>query len=61
MFEDIEDQWFRETQHDIAVILCKVETIFPLAFFDIVVHLVMHLPEEAIRGGLILSNTFLAY
>ena len=36
---------------DIILILSKLETIFPPAFFDIVVHLVMHLPEKAIRGG----------
>ena len=42
-----------KAQHDIVLILCKLETIFPLTFFDIMVHLVMHLPEEAIRGGLV--------
>jgi len=40
-----------KAQQDIVVILCKLETIFPPAFFDIMVHLVIHLPEEAIRGG----------
>lgn len=32
-------------------ILCKMEMIFPPAFFDIMIHLVLHLPEEAILGG----------
>ncbi|CAH9119041.1 unnamed protein product [Cuscuta epithymum] len=41
----------KHAQKDIVVILCKLETIFPPAFFDIMVHAVMHLPEEAIRGG----------
>ena len=36
---------------DIVLILSKLETIFSLVFFDIMVHLVMHLPEEAIHGG----------
>ena len=40
-----------KAQHDIVLILCKLETIFPLTFFDIMVHLVMHLPKEVIRGG----------
>ena len=40
-----------KAQHDIVLILCKLETIFPSAFFDSMVHLVMHLLEEAIRGG----------
>ncbi|GJR17710.1 hypothetical protein Tco_0966237 [Tanacetum coccineum] len=32
-------------------ILCNFEQIFPPAFFDIMIHLVMHLPAEAILGG----------
>ncbi|XP_071688992.1 uncharacterized protein [Rutidosis leptorrhynchoides] len=32
-------------------ILCSLEQIFPPSFFDIMIHLVMHLPEEAIQGG----------
>ncbi|KAM6569640.1 hypothetical protein CsatB_017625 [Cannabis sativa] len=38
-------------QKSILDILCKLETIFPPAFFDIIVHLVMHLPKEAMVGG----------
>ena len=40
-----------KAQEDIIQILCKLELIFPPAFFDIMVHLVLHLPEEAILGG----------
>jgi len=32
-------------------ILCKLEIIYPLVFFDRMVHLVLHLPDEAICGG----------
>ncbi|GKC89085.1 S-adenosyl-L-methionine-dependent methyltransferases superfamily protein [Tanacetum coccineum] len=32
-------------------IMCSLEQIYPLAFFDVMIHLVMHLPEEAILGG----------
>ena len=35
----------------IIEILCKLEIIFPPAFFTIMVHVVMHLPEEALNGG----------
>ncbi|KAK9076568.1 hypothetical protein SSX86_004902 [Deinandra increscens subsp. villosa] len=35
----------------IITILCELELIYPPAFFDIMVHLVLHLPDEAIRGG----------
>ncbi|XP_058211822.1 uncharacterized protein LOC131324005 [Rhododendron vialii] len=32
-------------------ILCKLEKIFPPAFFDVMVHLIIHLPREAILEG----------
>lgn len=32
-------------------ILCKLEKIFPPAFFDVMIHLAVHLPREAILGG----------
>ncbi|XP_042939624.1 uncharacterized protein LOC122274674 [Carya illinoinensis] len=41
----------KQLQSDIASILCKVEMIFPPAFFDIMVHLAIHLPREAFLGG----------
>nr|GEZ69261.1 hypothetical protein [Tanacetum cinerariifolium] len=34
-------------------ILCNLELIYPPFFFDIMIHLVIHLPLEAIFGGLI--------
>ena len=40
-----------EAQGQLVIILCKLERIFPLVFFDIMIHLVLHLPEEAILGG----------
>ena len=36
---------------NIVKILCKLEMIFPPAFFDVMVHLAVHLPGEAILGG----------
>jgi hypothetical protein len=38
-------------KHDIVVILCKLEMIFPPAFFDVMVHLAVHLPREAELAG----------
>ena len=40
-----------KVEEHIVLVLSKLELIFPLAFFDIMVHLVMHLPEEDILGG----------
>ena len=34
----------------IVLILLKLEKFFPLAFFDVMVHLAIHLPREAILG-----------
>ena len=38
-------------QDRIVLILCKMEKIFPPAFFDVMVHLAIHLPREAMLGG----------
>ncbi|CAN6541822.1 unnamed protein product [Malus baccata var. baccata] len=38
-------------EKEIVITLCKLEMIFPPAFFDIMVHLVIHLPREANLGG----------
>ncbi|GJY13952.1 reverse transcriptase domain-containing protein [Tanacetum coccineum] len=32
-------------------ILCYLEQIYPPSFFDIMIHLVIHLPQEALEGG----------
>nr|GEV51013.1 hypothetical protein [Tanacetum cinerariifolium] len=32
-------------------ILCNLEQIYPSIFFDIMIHLVIHLPQEALEGG----------
>ena len=36
---------------NILLILCKLEKYFPPVFFDVMVHLDVHLPCEAILGG----------
>ena len=41
----------RKLESNIAIILCKLERIFPPSFFDSMEHLPIHLPYEAIVGG----------
>ena len=38
-------------EQNIPLILCKLERIFPLGFFDCMEHLPIHLPYEARVGG----------
>jgi hypothetical protein len=40
-----------EMKHEIPIILLKLEKKFPPAFFDVMVHLAAHLPEEALFRG----------
>ena len=41
----------RKAKAAIFTILCKLELIYPPTFIDIMVHLVLHLPDSAICGG----------
>ena len=36
---------------NITVKLCNLEKIFPPSFFDVMEHLPVHLPNEALLGG----------
>ena len=36
---------------EILIILCKLEKIFPFAFFDVMVHLAVYLHDDAILRG----------
>ena len=38
-------------QEGVVIVLCKLERIFPPAFFTVMVHLCVHLPKEALLGG----------
>ena len=40
-----------QLEDGIVVVLCKLERIFFLAFFIIMVHLAIHLPRKAMLGG----------
>ncbi|KAL0359902.1 UNVERIFIED_CONTAM: hypothetical protein Sangu_0839600 [Sesamum angustifolium] len=41
---------FHELENSVAIILCNLEKIFPPAFFDLMEHLIVHLPYEARIG-----------
>ncbi|CAM8902674.1 unnamed protein product [Rhodiola kirilowii] len=40
-----------QMKDDIVTILCKLEMVFPPAFFTIMVHLLIHLPEQVLLKG----------
>lgn len=42
-----------QMKKEIPIILVKLEKIFPPAFFDVMVHLAIHLPDEALLRGLV--------
>ena len=48
-FLQLED--LEHMEHTIPIILCKLERIFPPTFFDVMVHLPIHLPWEAKVAG----------
>ncbi|CAL8163094.1 unnamed protein product [Prunus armeniaca] len=40
-----------QLRHDIVQVLCKFEMIFPPTFFTSMMHVMVHLPEEALLAG----------
>jgi len=40
-----------QMKKEIPIILVKLEKIFPSAFFDVMIHLAVHLPDEALLRG----------
>ncbi|XP_047310905.1 uncharacterized protein LOC124914407 [Impatiens glandulifera] len=49
--KSIKKEDLEKLQIDITLTLCKLEKIFPPSFFDIMVHLSIHFPLEALLGG----------
>ncbi|CAL8121367.1 unnamed protein product [Prunus armeniaca] len=43
--------YINQLQHDIVQVLYKFEMIFPPAFFTSMIHVMVHLPEEALLAG----------
>ena len=41
----------KKLKRDIPLILCKLEKIFPPAFFDVMVHFAVHLPDKELLIG----------
>jgi hypothetical protein len=41
----------KRLKEEIPLMLCKLEKIFPPAFFNVMVHLAVHLPDEALLRG----------
>ena len=46
----------RSLEENVAVLLCKMEKIFPPGFFNVMQHLIIHLPYEARLGGPVLAR-----
>jgi hypothetical protein len=46
----------RSMEENVAVLLCKMEKIFNPGFFNVMQHLIIHLPYEARLGGLVLAH-----
>ncbi|WVZ58498.1 hypothetical protein U9M48_008769 [Paspalum notatum var. saurae] len=47
----ISKKLMRELEKGIPVLLCQMEKIFPPGFFNVMEHLLVHLPWEALAGG----------
>ncbi|XP_062119146.1 uncharacterized protein LOC133832883 [Humulus lupulus] len=45
-----------ELKDGIVIIWCKLEKIFPPSFFNVMVHLCMHLPDQVLFGGSVASR-----
>ena len=49
--KSLQREQLEKLHEDIVLTLCKLKKIFPPSFFDIMVHLPVHLPFEASLGG----------
>jgi len=45
-----------ELKEKIVLTMCHLETLFPPSFFTVMVHLMVHLVDEAKFGGLVLIH-----
>jgi hypothetical protein len=50
--KEIKKEMMEKLDKEILVVLCKLEKIFPLGWFNPMQHLLVHLPYEAKIGGL---------
>ena len=47
----LKESHMEKLERDIPIILCNLERIFPLSFFDSMEHILVHLPYEAKVAG----------
>jgi hypothetical protein len=45
--EQVSKMMLQRLEKKIAVLICKIETVFPLGWFSVMQHLLVHLPWEA--------------
>jgi len=55
----IDQTKLEEFQNDVVVILCQLKMYFSLLFFDIMVHLMVHLIRETLWFGLLKVDVFI--
>src|ERR1041384_1883613 len=51
----------KRLQEEIVLILCELEIYFPLAFFDIMVHLLIHVVEDSIQLGPVFLRSMIPF
>jgi hypothetical protein len=51
----------KRLQEEIVVILCELEMYFPPAFFDIMVHLLVHIVEDIVQLGLTFLHSMMLF
>jgi hypothetical protein len=49
--KEIKKEMMEKLEEEISVLICKLEKIFPLGWFNLMQHLLVHLPYEAKLGG----------
>jgi len=47
----LKEEVVEQLQENIPILLCNLKKIFPQGFFDIMEHLAVHLPYEALLRG----------
>ena len=59
--KEISEDYITSLEQNVAVLLCKLEKIFPPGFFNPMQHLIIHLPYEARLGGPVLARWMYPY
>jgi hypothetical protein len=59
--KELSDDTVRSLEDNVAVLLCKLEKIFPPGFFNPMQHLIIHLPYQARLGGPVAARWMYIY